>query len=69
MKDRTVITFDYEDFTGARKHGTAEIRVSSSKQGFAVCGTIGYGKTKDDIGEALRDYLGGRNLLSYRIFD
>lgn len=72
----TTVTFDYNDFNtttnrnaDCRKHGTAEIRTDAFGDGVYIFGQMGCGKTRRDIGEAIRAYLGGRELLSYRVFD
>jgi len=73
---RTAVTFDYEDFNTStrrdadcRKHGMAEIRQDAFGDGVFIVGSFGCGKCRKDVGEALKEYLGGRRLLAYRVFD
>jgi DNA replication protein DnaC len=68
------VTFDFEDFntstrrdTDTRKHGIAEIR--NTDDGVYIYGSMGCGKTRANVGDALTAYLGGRTLLAYRIWD
>lgn len=69
------VTFDYEDFntstrrdTDVRRHGMAEVKQAAGG-GVYVWGSLGCGKTRDNVGDALNAYLGGRTLLAYRIWD
>ena len=69
------VTFDYEDFntstrrdTDMRRHGMAEVKQATGG-GVYVWGSLGCGKTRDSVGDALNEYLGGRTLLAYRIWD
>jgi hypothetical protein len=72
---KTQVTFDYEDFntstrrdTDTRKHGIADV-CKASEGGVYIYGSMGCGKTRPTIREALIAYLGGRNLLAHRVFD
>lgn len=72
---KTQVTFSYEDFnnstrrdTDTRKHDMAEVREASGG-GVYIWGALGCGKTRDNVGDALVAYLGGRTLLSYRIWN
>jgi DNA replication protein DnaC len=76
MKKTLTVTFDYEDFNTStrrtadcRKHGVAEIRHDAFGEGVFISGSLGCGKTRKDVGEALKEYLGGRRLLAWCIFD
>ena len=69
------VTFDYEDFnmstrrdTDCRRHGVADVR-KAAEGGVYIYGDMGCGKTRPTVGEALIAYLGGRRLLSHRIYD
>jgi len=69
------VSFDYEDFNtttrrdaDTRKHGVAEVR-ESTEGGVYIYGNMGCGKTRPTVSEALIAYLGGRRLLSHRIYD
>lgn len=69
------VTFDYEDFntstrrnTDTRKHDMAEVREASGG-GVYIWGSLGCGKTRDTVRDALIAYLGGRSLLAHRVFD
>ena len=69
------VDFDYEDFntttrrdTDTRKHGLAEIRQDASG-GVYIYGALGCGKTRETVQDALIAYLGGRELLRYRVWD
>lgn len=74
------VTFDYEDFntstrrdTDTRKHGVAEVRAATEIDGQGggvyIWGTLGCGKVRATVSEALTAYLGGRRLLAHRIYD
>tara|TARA_R110000868_G_scaffold168140_1_gene402725 strand:+ start:903 stop:1127 length:225 start_codon:yes stop_codon:yes gene_type:complete len=73
---RTIqVTFDYKDFntstrrdTDTRRHALAEVREASGG-GVYIWGSLGCGKTRDNVREALIAYLGGRQLLAHRVFD
>ena len=69
------VTFDYEDFNSStrrdadtRRHDMAEVKPAAGG-GVYIWGSLGCGKTKDNIREALLAYLGGRHLLAYRVWD
>lgn len=69
------ITFDYEDFnntthrsTDMRRHGTAELHQDIGG-GRYVNGDMGCGKTRESVSDALKEYLGGRTLLGFRIYE
>jgi hypothetical protein len=68
------VTFDYNDFnnstrrdTDCRKHGIATVR--HDDLGFYIVGDMGCGKNGATVADALRHYLGGRELLAYSIHD
>ena len=69
------VTFDYEDFntstrrdTDVRRHGIAKVCKDSEGKMY-IFGDLGCGKSRDDVGDALIAYLGGRQLLAYRVYD
>lgn len=71
----TTVAFDYNDFNpttsrshDCRKHGIADLRRDHDGL-FYVHGSLGCGKIRPTIHEAMREYLGGRELLAYRVFD
>jgi hypothetical protein len=68
------VTFDYNDFNtttrrdfDTRKHGSAY--VIKTIDGIAIKGDMGYSKIRESVQEALKEYLGGRQLLAFRVFD
>lgn len=68
------VTFDYEDFntstrrdTDVRRHDIAEVK--STEGGVYIWGSLGCGKTRSNVGDALVAYLSGRTLLAYRVWN
>ena len=73
-KKMNTVTFDYNDFNTTtsrsnttRKHGSAY--VVKTVDGIAIKGDMGYSKIRNSVHEAMREYLGGRELISFRVFD
>ena len=60
----TFVNFTFRDFDGETKHGDA--RVEHRPDGVFLVGAFGYGKTRDDVRAALKEYLGGRELVSHQ---
>jgi hypothetical protein len=69
------VTFDYNNFDNGtrrdadtRRHSDARV-YSDVAGGVYLYGPLGCSKTRPTIREALIDLLGGRELLSFRVFD
>jgi hypothetical protein len=62
------ITFDYNDFDNGTRRGETRV-YSDVAGGVYLYGPLGCSKTRPSIREALIDLLGGRELLSFRVFD
>lgn len=67
------VNFTYNDFNNTtrrnadtRKHDTAEIRQDIDGNVF-IRGSLGRGKSRPTIHEALVEYLGGRELLQHEV--
>ena len=60
----TLVTFTFRDFNGQTQHGDA--RVEHRDDGVHLVGTFGCGKTRGDVRTALKEYLGGRELVSHQ---
>lgn len=60
----TLVTFTFRDFSGQSRHGDA--RVEHRDDGMHVVGSFGCGKTRNDVRDALKAYLGGRELVSHQ---
>jgi hypothetical protein len=76
MMNTYTITFDYEDFNtttsrshDTRSHGTATVHTDAFGEGVYIMGKMGCGKTRQEVRDALVAYLGGRRLLSFRVFN
>ena len=63
-KDATLVTFEFYDFNGQRKHESA--KVEHRTEGVYCFGRLGCGKTKPTVREAVLAYLGGRELICHQ---
>lgn len=67
------INFTYNDFNlttrrnaDTKKHGTAEVRQDTDGNVY-LHGSLGCGKSRSTVREALVEYLGGRELLQHEV--
>lgn len=63
----TLVTFTFRDFNDQPQHGDA--RVEHRADGVHIVGAFGCGKTRNNVHTALKEYLGGRELMSHRHHD
>ena len=63
----TLVNFQFYDFSGQRQHGSA--KVEHRADGVHLIGSLGCGKTRSDVHTALREYLGGRELICHQHHD
>lgn len=61
-----LVTFEYRDFDGQRKHADAKSHADAFGEGFYIMGKLGCGKTRPTVREALIAYLGGRELVCHQ---
>lgn len=59
-----LIRFKFADFDGQVKTADAEVRVNLDGL-IEACGSYGYGKGADTIGQALYLYMGCRKIVEY----
>ena len=65
------VNISFEDFnhgtrrsTDTRRHETAQLR-RDIEGGWYVMGALGCGRTRAEIVDAVKDYLGGRRLICH----
>lgn len=70
-----LINFTYVDFNTSTRRSTDNRRYASANlhyaptKGFYVAGALGCGKTRPTVREALKEYLGGRELVQFQVQD
>jgi hypothetical protein len=70
------VTFDYNGFNNTthrnadmRRHGIANVHRDSGNGLLYINGDLGCGKYSSTVRAALKHYLGGRELLTYRVLE